>query len=383
MDKNDDNEISYEEFRVWFNNFLDYGSIDQQTRDTTKIEKTKDDDDNKVVNGYTFINKLGQGSFGKVSLVLHQTSNKGYALKTLNKAKLKTVKVDNNHTALDALYEEVKVMKLLKHPNILKLYEVMDDPQKEKIYLLVEFCEKGIAMDIRKEKSISEELSRKLFIDLLLGVEYMHKMHVIHRDIKPENILVDSTGKGKIADFGTARILDFGFDTIKIGAGTPAFASPESTQINPEYSGKISDIWACAVTLYCFITGKLPFEGDNITQIYSSIQEKEPNYDLIKSKDLIDLLKKMLTKDVSKRLVSIPEIKKHSWFKDTKDWDQYDADKSINYYHNDKFKPSTPTTPTLGSKFSFNNSFKNSFRSVSENEELPPQMQKKVSQMKK
>ena len=275
MDKNDDNEISFEgkwrkkkkrkkneqffiifliEFKEWFTDFLDYGAPDNETRSTKTLKKSRDEDDNKTINGYIIVSLIGKGSFGKVYLAMHQNTNKAYALKKMNKAKLKSVKIDVTRNALEQLYEEINVLKILKHPNVVKLYETIDDENIDKIYLVMEYAEKGEAYDINSGSPLNEITSKKYFINLILGIEYCHKKFVIHRDIKPENLLLDAKGCLKISDFGSAKILQDEFETLKVSAGTPAFASPESCIPDKPYSGYTSDIWACGITLVKIIS---------------------------------------------------------------------------------------------------------------------------------
>jgi len=353
MDQNNDNEISYDEFKEWFQSILDFGNPELETRESRKLLKKKDDEGNKIINDYAILSLLGKGSYGKVFMCMQQSNNKIVAVKSMKKSILSNVKMDNYRTALDALYDEVKVMKILKHPNIIKLYEVIDDPDAAKIHLVLEYAEKGISFDVKAGKPLLESEAKRYFMDLIFSVEYLHKKGVIHRDIKPENMLLDGKGVLKLADFGTSRFFYCGFDKTKLNAGTPAFASPESCQ-DELHSGIMSDIWACGVSLYSFLFGCLPFEKGSLQEIYKSILFDEPDYNRKVEQPLtaesIDLLKCILDKNPDTRY-TINEIKKHPWFNDVaKEWYRYDHDKRVAAFHNENWKPvgKTKSLPSGG-----------------------------------
>jgi serine/threonine protein kinase len=171
-------------------------------------------------------------------------------------------------------------------------------------------------------------------------------------------LLIDSKGELKISDFGSAKILESENETLKVSAGTPAFASPESCVPNEAYSGFTSDIWACGATLYCFLFGELPFKGENITSIYDSILKDEPSYksETPLSQEALDLLKCLMNKDPKKR-ITIPEIKKSKWFEDVQEeWTKYKNDKSVKQFHRSDSVGSSqnvedsPTTTTTTNK---------------------------------
>lgn len=147
----------------------------------------------------------------------------------------------------------------------------------------------------------------------------VHANHVIHRDIKPDNIVLTGDGKvAKICDFSVSHVFEDGDDRLSSSAGAPAFLAPELVSVRGQSHGKATDIWALGVTLYYFVFGTCPFLGMSIPAIYERIQHQELEFPMtlpngaIPSKDLQDLLQKLLTKDPKKR-ITMRDIRKHPW----------------------------------------------------------------------
>jgi len=178
IDLDNDGEINYKEFKEWFLEFLDYGSPNNETRVTKTIIKTKDEDGNKQINGFIILKQLGKGSYGTVSLGMHSNTQKPYAIKIMDKEVLKKIK-SGKSTGLELVLEEIKILSKLKHPNIVRLYEVIDDENEGKLYLVMEYMNNGEVFK-KEESYLNEELVKKYFIDILLGLEYMHFQKILH-----------------------------------------------------------------------------------------------------------------------------------------------------------------------------------------------------------
>ena len=133
---------------------------------------------------------------------------------------------------MDAIRREIAILKQVDHPHIIRLFEVLDDPNIDMLYMVFELCAKGPLMRIELDKTVSalgEDDARRYFIQLFLGIEYLHSRNIAHRDIKPENLLLTDVGQLKIADFGVSEFIDPGGDgLVQNSAGSPAFMSPES-----------------------------------------------------------------------------------------------------------------------------------------------------------
>ena len=153
----------------------------------------------------------------------------------------------------------------------------------------------------------------------LCHIGAVHANHVIHRDIKPDNIVLTGDGKvAKICDFSVSHVFEDGDDRLSSSAGAPAFLAPELVSVRGQSHGKATDIWALGVTLYYFVFGTCPFLGMSIPAIYERIQHQELEFPTTlpngatPSKDLQDILNRLLTKDPKKR-ISMREIRKHPW----------------------------------------------------------------------
>ncbi|KAJ9580240.1 hypothetical protein L9F63_004113, partial [Diploptera punctata] len=214
---------------------------------------------------------------------------------------------------LDRVYREIAILKKLHHPNIVKLYEVLDDPVEDNLYLAFELLERGEVLEVPTDTPLTEAQAWGYFRDVVMGIEYLHYQRIIHRDIKPSNLLLSEDGHVQIADFGVCNEFHGNDAALSSTAGTPAFMAPEALT-NSKYSGKASDIWSMGVTLYAFVYGRIPFHDENVLALYNKIQNdavvfrEKPEI----SAELKDLISRMLHKDPSQRL-TLPEVKRHTW----------------------------------------------------------------------
>merc|ERR1719394_181275 len=286
------------------------------------------------LNQYKLMGMVGQGSYSIVKMAYNVDEDTHYAMKILSKKKLQkkagifgriapTRKgpggrlIKKAENPLDKVYREIAIMKKLDHPNVVKLVEVVDDPEEDNLYMVFELLERGEVLEIPAPKPLSEEAAWKSFRDVLLGLEYLHYQKIIHRDIKPSNLLRADSGEVKIADLGVSNEFDGTDAFLTSTAGTPAFTAPESLSQQPgepPYSGRAADIWSLGVTLYCLVFGRIPFEDENILSLYNKIRTqtlKVPE-DADVSAELLDLLNKMLIKKPCER-ISLAEIKNHDW----------------------------------------------------------------------
>ncbi|XP_057381718.2 calcium/calmodulin-dependent protein kinase kinase 2-like [Daphnia carinata] len=216
---------------------------------------------------------------------------------------------------LDRLRREIAVLQKVDHPNIVKLVEVLDDPAQDSLYLVFELLELGPVADVPNGNRMEETQARKYFNDLLLGIQYLHRNHIVHRDIKPANLLLGRDGRLRIADFGVCAEFDGSEDVLLDNTvGTPAFVAPE--QLAGQFYGKAADIWAMGITLYVLIYGILPFSDTNVLALYESIRNRElcfPSGVQDSTSALLkDLLARMLCKDPSQR-ITLAEMKEHAW----------------------------------------------------------------------
>eukprot|EP00756_Hemistasia_phaeocysticola_P038466 Hpha_TRINITY_DN16758_c2_g3::TRINITY_DN16758_c2_g3_i1::g.79110::m.79110/K07359/CAMKK2; calcium/calmodulin-dependent protein kinase kinase 2 len=178
---------------------------------TSAVVKGEDEEGNKTINEYAVISELGRGSYGKVKLVLHTASDVLFAIKIMNKSVLSRVKTRNAHrenkTAFDDVLREIAIMKRLDHPNIVTLHEVIDDPDSNKLYLILDYLERGPVFDIGKtEEPLPLCDVRKHLWSICQGLDYLHQLGIIHKDVKPDNILVDKEGVCRLTDFGVSQV---------------------------------------------------------------------------------------------------------------------------------------------------------------------------------
>jgi serine/threonine protein kinase len=207
-------------------------------------------------------------------------------------------------------------MRMIRHPYIVKLVEVMSTQQK--IILVMEYVKGGdlfAKITSQSDERLSEEESRLYFQQIIMALEYCHELKIIHRDLKPENILIDkATNSIKISDFGLSTLLKYDQEMIKNAAGTPDYLAPEVIKQTEGYLGHPADIWGAGVILYNMATGANPFHNEDPAIKLKNIQTGTVEYPKYLSKALIDLLSKIIVPHPKNRY-TINQIKEHPWFK--------------------------------------------------------------------
>ena len=203
-------------------------------------------------------------------------------------------------------------MMQLDHPNIAKVYEYFISPKG--LFIIMEYLEGGELFSKIKEQTFFSEKSAKAYLKMILqGVNYLHSKNIVHRDIKPENILFNNKGDLKLVDFGTSKFA--GQRKMKNTYGTPYYVAPEV--LKEDYDIKC-DVWSCGVVLYILISGVPPFNGSSEQDILDTVRQgkfsfKKKQFESV-SREVKDLIEKMLQKDPSKRLSAL-QCLNHEWFK--------------------------------------------------------------------
>ncbi|XP_026232778.1 calcium/calmodulin-dependent protein kinase kinase 1b [Anabas testudineus] len=303
----------------------------QPTIETKRVSIT-DIDDCVQLNQYKLKQEIGKGSYGVVKLAYNEDSEQYYAMKVVSKKKLmrqcgflRRLPPQGSNSPqdpfpkavlpLEKVYKEIAILKKLDHHNVVKMVEVLDDPDEDGLHMVFELMTKGPVMEVPTDDPFTEEQARFYFRDIVLGIEYLHYHKIIHRDIKPSNLLLGDDGHVKIADFGVSNEFEGTDAHLSSTAGTPAFMAPEMmTEQEQSFSGKALDVWAMGVTLYCFVFGKCPFYDEYIVSLHNKIKNKPvefPETPLI-SNELMELIERMLDKSPETR-ITIPEIKLHPW----------------------------------------------------------------------
>ncbi|KAF5660793.1 camkk camkk-meta kinase [Fusarium heterosporum] len=295
------------------------------------------------VNQYTILEEIGRGSYGAVHLAKDQFGHE-YAVKEFSKARLRkrlqsnilrqgprgprrmgpgaggpynaAPRVNNTNDALHLIREEIAIMKKLNHPNLVQLYEVLDDPEEDSIYMVLEMCRKGVVMQVGLDEQAQpypEESCRYWFRDLILAIEYLHAQGVIHRDIKPDNLLLSDDDVLKVVDFGVSEMFEKpeNMRTAK-SAGSPAFLPPELCGKHGDVSGTAADIWSMGVSLYCLKYGSIPFNRGGVLDMYDAIKSDEPSLPQDENPDFVDLIQKILNKDPEQR-ITMDKLREHPW----------------------------------------------------------------------
>jgi [calcium/calmodulin-dependent protein kinase] kinase len=281
-------------------------------RETNKLIRIEDDSGIKRVNEYVRVGKIGAGSYGKVLLYQSSIDGKQYAIKSFHKSHLLKLRVAPSETAMSDVLREVLIMKMLEHPNIVNLIEVIDDPTSDYFYMVLEYVEGKLIFDASDPPvGLEENIARKYLRDIVSGLMYLHAHNIVHGDIKPDNLLISASGTVKIGDFSVSQVFEGDNDELRRSPGTPVFTAPECC-LGLTYHGKTADTWAVGVTLYCIVFGTYPFLGDTLQDTYEKIVSNELSLPNRMNPLLKNLIEGLLCKDPSKRL-TLEKVAEHKW----------------------------------------------------------------------
>ena len=259
--------------------------------------------DKNEINNYKYIKTIGEGTFGKVKLALHNLTGEKVAIKILEK---NLIKDKNEYNRIE---KEIQYLKLFNHPNIIQIYEVIENSSS--YFIVMEYAEGGELFNyiVQKEK-LSENESSFYFYQIIQGVIEIHKKKICHRDIKPENLLFTHNKILKIIDFGLSSEYD---NYLTTPCGSPCYASPEMIK-GQKYNGLSVDLWACGIILFAMLCGYLPFDDKNNNELFKKIVECKIDYptkdEVILSEISLDLINKILTPNPKKR-IGIEDILAH------------------------------------------------------------------------
>ncbi|OMJ94574.1 hypothetical protein SteCoe_2219 [Stentor coeruleus] len=269
----------------------------------------KSNNKQRTIGDYTLLKSIGEGTFGKVKLGVHQLTNEKVAIKILEKKRIVDV------ADVERVSREIHILKLIRHPNIIQLYEILETPTR--LYLIMEYSSSGELFDYIVERTRLKEMEACIFFQqIIAGIDYIHKLNVVHRDLKPENLLLDHNKKIKIVDFGLSNTYKPG-ELLQTACGSPCYAAPEMIA-GKKYEGIKVDIWSSGVILFAMVCGYLPFEDPNTGELYKKIlacEYKAPKFISPAVKDLISCI---LNTDPNKRY-GIDEIRNHPWYRQVKE----------------------------------------------------------------
>ena len=255
------------------------------------------------ISNYSFQKDIGEGNFGKVKLGIFKPTGEEFAIKILNKNKIK-IKMKNS------VFKENEIITRFNHINVVYVFQILEDSQN--FYIIMEYCKHGELFDyIVKNEKLTEEESSIFFYQLINGIEYIHSKGISHRDLKPENLLLAENKILKIIDFGLSHEFE-GDELLKTKCGSPSYAAPEIICC-PYYDGFKVDIWCCGIILYAMLCGYLPFEGDDNNLLFQNILNCEPELPEFLSELSKDIILQILNPDPDTR-ITIDEIKKHKFY---------------------------------------------------------------------
>ncbi|KAK6129783.1 hypothetical protein DH2020_036490 [Rehmannia glutinosa] len=252
---------------------------------------------------------LGKGNFAKVYHGRNLGTNECVAIKVIKKDEVIT-----NQKMMEQIKREISIMRLVRHPNIVELKEVM--ATRSKIFVVMEYVRGGALFSkVARGGRLKEDAARKYFQQLISAVDFCHSRGVFHRDLKPENLLLDENGDLKISDFGLSALYEnlSNDGLFHTQCGTPAYIAPEVLRMKG-YDGAKADIWSCGVVLYVLLAGFLPFQDENLIAMCKKIFRAEYEFPQWFSNESKRLISKLLISNPGKR-ISIPGIMRVAWFR--------------------------------------------------------------------
>ncbi|WCJ29622.1 CBL-interacting protein kinase 24 [Euphorbia peplus] len=260
----------------------------------------------RKVGKYEVGRTIGEGTFAKVKFASNTETGESVAMKVMAKTTIL------KHKMVDQIKREISIMKIVRHPNIVRLHEVL--ASRTKIYIILEFVTGGELFDkIVHQGRLSENDARRYFQQLIDAVAHCHHKGVYHRDLKPENLLLDSFGKLKVSDFGLSALPQKGVGLLHTTCGTPNYVAPE-VLTHQGYDGAAADVWSCGVILYVLMAGYLPFDEIDLPTLYKKINAAEYTCPFWFSPGAKALIDRILNPNPRTR-IKIEGIRKNPWFR--------------------------------------------------------------------
>ncbi|KAM9208913.1 serine/threonine-protein kinase MARK2-like [Dugong dugon] len=255
------------------------------------------------VGHYHLLRTISKGTFARVKLAQHIITGKEVAIKIVDKIQ--------QSSYLNRLYREIKIMKNLHHPNVVKLFQVIES--EDTVYIVMEYASGGDLFDhLLAHGLMNEEEARMKFHQIVSAVQYCHNKSIVHRDLKTENLLLDDRMNIKLADFGLGTEFTVGkkLDTF---CGTLPYCAPELFQ-GENYDGPPVDVWSLGVILYFMVSGSLPFGGKTLMELREQVLEGQYDIPFHMSTECEHLLSEIFICDPRKR-ATLQDILGHLWMK--------------------------------------------------------------------
>eukprot|EP00636_Phaeomonas_parva_P006189 CAMPEP_0118868486 /NCGR_PEP_ID=MMETSP1163-20130328/11954_1 /TAXON_ID=124430 /ORGANISM="Phaeomonas parva, Strain CCMP2877" /LENGTH=470 /DNA_ID=CAMNT_0006803169 /DNA_START=125 /DNA_END=1537 /DNA_ORIENTATION=- len=265
----------------------------------------------RKVGKYLIGHMLGEGTFGKVRFATNSETGEEVAIKVLDKERIQRQNMG------DQIKREISIMKMIRHPHVVQLHEVL--ASRTRIFIVLELITGGELFDrIVERQRFDDDTARYYFRQLAEGVHYCHTRGVCHRDLKPENLLLDANDDLKISDFGLSSLYKEGSgaeshaELLHTTCGTPNYVAPE-VLADQGYDGHKADVWSCGVILYVLVAGFLPFDENTTGELFRKIQSVEFSYPSWFSPLLRSLIDKILVRDPKER-IRLVDIMTHPWY---------------------------------------------------------------------
>lgn len=287
---------------------INFCIIEEKVKESPKISCLKKNESFIQLENFILGCEIGKGAYAIVRSGKNTENNMKVAVKIYDKGKL------NTDSKLKNAEREIRILGKMNHPNIVKLFKTIEN--KNSLNLVMEFVSGSsllVYLKSKQDRKVCEGEARKIFKQILLALEYCHRLNITHRDIKLENILIDHNQNIKLIDFGFSTCFS-NEKKFRLFCGTPSYMSPEIV-LKQESHGPPSDIWAAGIVLYVLTTGTFPFKANHSNELYLKIQKGNYFIPSTLSTDLHQLITSMLTLDPQKRPTA-SEAQNFQWFKE-------------------------------------------------------------------
>lgn len=278
-------------------------------------QDSKGGDPSSVTTHYHLGRCIGKGNFSEVHIGVHRETGERVAVKVVDTLKTEQFSKKSRSVALN-IDSEMEVLRTLSHPNIIKYFGMYRSPTN--VHLVLEYADGGDLLNrILEMGCYSEEAGKVVFSQICAGVAYLHSREICHRDLKPDNVLLTADGVAKISDFGLARHASSQSENnFRTYCGTPHYFAPEMFKLQKQQVdgyGKAVDVWSLGVILYIIVSGRPPFDDENLgEQVVNGIFEFDgPEFESV-SDNAKDLISRLMTVDPKLRLTA-NEALRHVW----------------------------------------------------------------------